>query len=230
MPDTNQEPPRLHLALDRASLRFVSNSYAKAIFIANNPLISPEIASALDISEDDIVVQFNKAMFFDLFSSLLCHKTLVFNENSDGSYWGFTKSGIPERDYLAQAAREISIYFTRSMREAAKAYLITLTGDAYGGIIEKSWEAPLYAYPKDAVSSVGFKTLQFFRLLNNLRILSQKKPIRLVLVGFAGMPYQKAAWGYHDFEYEQKVYDTWLDLIRLDHMGQPIRGTGNASA
>jgi hypothetical protein len=62
------------------------------VFLANNHLLQPV---RLEVRPADILVQFNKAPFFDYFAPLECHKAHVFNANAEGSYWGFSPDGVP---------------------------------------------------------------------------------------------------------------------------------------
>jgi len=204
----------LSLRIDQAFDRFIKCDYKRVVFVANNPNISDETSKLINLDATDVLVQFNKALFFDVFSSFLCYKVHVFNANGEGSYWGFDREGLPQRDYTRQAASELMFLFTSWLSDGARLYLNSISDVGDWSIMYKQWEPSLYIYPAKMKPSVGFQAVSYFNVVNLLRVLHGKERFKLELVGFTGVYPPGAAWALHDFTFEQKVYETWLDLVR----------------
>ena len=205
------------ISVNPLTKKLIERQKGTVFLIANNPLIDLSLVRKLEISENDILVQFNRAPLFDLFSHTLCHKVHVFNAgNGPSGYWGFDHNGMPERDYYKQDAVSISMYFTGWLSEVAKEILSNLPEKTYGALIYPVWQPAHFKYPESLFPSVGFQATVHFRVINSLRIWLDRPPLKLTLIGFSGVYPPGTAWPKHDFAFEQACYATWLDITSVN--------------
>jgi hypothetical protein len=194
---------------------FLTSDRERVIFIANNPEIDEADIVALDIQPDDTLIQFNKAPFFEICREAHCHKIHVFNYGA-GKWWGFSSEAEPNHDYMSQKSQSITLLFRNYFSPEIKSFLKARRETTIGGVLNLK-HIPQNIYPEGKAPSIGFVTVLYFRYINNLRFLEGLRPLKLVLLGFSGKYPSGKSWSGHDFKFEQKNYDTWLDLSRLDH-------------
>lgn len=201
------------------SASFLQPEQQRVILVANNRLMSEAKLREIAIAPEDILVQFNAPLLFELFREQPCHKVHLFNANSEGAWWGFPKDSIPEHYYSGQAHASCTLLFTRWISEAVKRYLAGKPGLS-GGSFEPQRHLPNFTYPAKKIPTVGFSGVAYFRHVNVLRRLLKLPPLQLVLLGFTGVYPRGGRWPGHDFDYEQQSYALWLDLERPDMMEQ----------
>jgi hypothetical protein len=204
----------IEIQLDTALAQLVQGKFRRAIFVANNPDVNEAAFDRLKIDESDIVIQFNKSIFYQAIKKIKCLKVHVFNFNKDEDWWGFSNNKSIDERYLQQSSSGIILIFTRWMAEYIKNYLTENSCLVRGTILNPDWRPLHYGYTPDKFPSAGFEILNLFRDINTIRYFCNEPTIQLVEIGFSGI-YPPTTWSGHDFAFEQKVYATWLDLKRL---------------
>lgn len=204
---------------------FLSSSIKRVVFLANNPNVASALLNGLALSEEDVLVQYNTPMFFDIFARRLCHKVHMFSQKHWGYCWGFTDTGAPNRDYVGQDFASLTFFMLRRVPELLCPYLQSVSDRATVALISNA-DVPLYCtlgqcgeheynYPTGKTPSAGFSSINVFRFINWLRYLRSVPRAELVAIGFTGVYQSGYPWEGHDFSYEQCAYTGWLDLTVL---------------
>jgi hypothetical protein len=208
----------INVCVPDAALRFLDAKLARVFFIANNKSISPGVFESWNLGSDDIVVQYNLPAFFAALRGYACHKLHVMYPNGR-SCWGFTDDAQPEIDYTSQELRSLTFATAHWVPTSLLPYFKSLAGRAGNMALVPDLHLGQYSYPEGKAPSAGFISIGFFRFLNWIRVWQEKPPLELSLIGFTGRYAPGKAWAGHDFSFEQKVYETWLEMRRLDIQG-----------
>jgi hypothetical protein len=208
----------LSLFIPSPALAFLSPAISRAVFIANNPEIDPSIFETWNLNERDVVIQYNKPVFFDALARYTCHK-LHFHYPNIKSCWGFTDEGRPDHEYCSQTFCSLTFAVLNGIPAPVEQYFKECNGNARRMAILPQAHTTLYSYPFGKLPSCGFASVCFMRYLNWIRQMQGIRPIELVMVGFTGQYGPGRAWSGHDFDFEQRAYDTWLELRRLSADG-----------
>jgi hypothetical protein len=211
-----------HLQISVRAAHLLTPNLARIFIVANNPAIDSHIFGLLQISQQDLLVQFNKPAHFNVLAPLLCHKLHFHNRNHKGSCWGFQADGRPECDLTAQFYESLTFATTDFIPEPIQVYLDGLGGNVHRLAIS-SQDIALYCYPPSKMPSAGFTAVSFFRSLNWIRQCHGLKPVHLTIVGFTGIYPPGKAWCGHDFAFEQHAYRLWVDVRKLDARGVELR-------
>jgi hypothetical protein len=206
------------LSMPGPALTFLSPAISRVFFIANNPDIDASIFQAWNLHEGDIVIQYNTPVFFDSLDGFFSHK-VHFHYPNIRSCWGFTDEGKPEHEYCGQMFSSLTFAILNGVPTPVEQYFKELNGQARCMAILPHFHTGLYSYPIGKLPSCGFVSVGFFRYLNWIRKLQGNPPLELNMVGFTGHYGPGRAWSGHDFEFEQRVYETWLDLRRISADG-----------
>jgi hypothetical protein len=207
------------LNLPEAAVSFLAPALSRALFVANNEDISPTVFQALDLKASDIVVQYNKPMFFDALAGIQCHKVHFVYPNHLNSAWGFAEDGTPELDYAAQERTRLTFMVATVIPGRIRPYLDGLGEAAQSMSILLDRNGAMHSYPPGKLPSGGFVSVSFFRFLNWVRNRRNSSPMQLITLGFTGQYKPGTFWNGHDFRFEQQCYGTWLDLHRLNADG-----------
>lgn len=199
--------------LDEVTFSLVEGDIPRAILIGNNGS-NGEKFSQLALNAQDVLVQFNQAMFMERFSHICSHKVHIFNAAPDGRYWGFDAGETIRDACCAQKGVSLSFYFAHWLSDAAKAFVVGRRGQVKAGVLFSEGGCQ-HSYSVNHIPSAGFMAVVQFRLINLLRGLKRRPPIRIVLVGFTGQYTSDSAYAGHDFAYEQASYALWPEIERL---------------
>lgn len=209
-------PPHKHESPSAPHL--LEPTLQRAFLIANNPSIDCHVFERFQLGRHDLLVEFNRAIFFDTFAAVSCHKLHFHNRNHLGSCWGFKPNGQPERDLGAQECEGLTFATTDFIPPIIHDYLDTLDRQVHRLAISAG-DIPLYCYPQHKMPSAGFTALSFLRGINWIRQCQHDKPLELTIVGFTGVYPPGKAWCGHHFAFEQYSYRSWLDVRMLDADG-----------
>jgi hypothetical protein len=218
----------LSLLIPNPALAFLSPVISRAVFIANNPDIDSSMFETWNLSERDIVIQYNKPVFFDALARYASHK-LHFHYPNIKSCWGFTDEGKPDHEYCEQTFCSLTFAVLNGVPAPVEQYFKECNGKARRMAILPQAHTTLYSYPLGKLPSCGFASVCFMRYLNWIRQMQGIQLLELVMVGFTGQYGPGRAWSGHDFDFEQRVYNTWLDLRRIaaDGSAVPDRAKGS---
>jgi hypothetical protein len=214
---------KVDVAVPDAAMPFLDADIRRVFFIANNGEIEKSVFEKCAPGPTDVVVQYNKPIFFDTLSAYKCHKLHFFYPNHLNSCWGFTADGTPEVDYSAQQSCSLTFAVANVIPNMIDPYCQSLGDRVPRMALVLDRHVPLHNYPVGRMPSSGFITIRFFRFLSWLRTRQNRPGLQLIPIGFTGRYSAGTGWNGHDFEFEQKVYDTWLDLQRLSADGTAIR-------
>jgi hypothetical protein len=205
----------IEICVPDAATAFLEPEISRVFLIANNKDIAVRVFESLNLGANDIVVQYNKALFFATLAGYSCHKLHFFSPHIR-SCWGFTDEARPELDYDAQQCCSLTFAVAHWIPSSVRPYFEGLNGRARHMAIVPDRHIALYCYPAGKSPSAGFMAVGFFRSLNWIRRQRGCRPLEISMLGFTGVYAPGKAWQGHDFAFEQKVYDTWLDLRRLN--------------
>ena len=208
----------MNLCIPDAALQFLDSRISRVFFVANNNSIDPSAFDSWNLAKDDVIVQYNLPAFFNLLRGVRCHKLHVMYPNGK-TCWGFTDEAQPELDYMNQELSSLTFGTAHWVPPLIKQYFESLGNHIHYMALVPKMHIGLYSYPIDKVPSAGFISVGFFRLLNWIRIFQDTPALELTMIGFTGYYASGNAWPGHDFSFEQKAYDTWLELRRLDIKG-----------
>lgn len=169
--------------------------------VANNPRLLDWPLRELPIGRDGLLVQFNRALCFERFADLDCHKDFLFTA-VPGGYHGLAGTGEPERDLAAQRRRRLRVGFLGGEPEAHEQRLAQrLSVD--GWLSTPFGTVVMRGYPRRLVASSGFVVAQAHLALEASREARglPRRPVHLV--GFTG--YGPSAWRGHDWWGEQQA-------------------------
>ena len=218
-----------NLEIPDATTIFLEPPIRRAFFIANNPEICSTAFDKWNVTENDVIVQYNNPLFFANLAHYYCNKVQMNSLCTFDSCWGFTPEGHPEIDYCNQQYRSLTFVVVGSIPSVIKAYFEGMTDRAkfmsisdlsiplYSTIVDSKTLA--HGYPAGKKPSAGFSSLNFFRFVNWLRQSRGCERIELFMIGFTGVYKSGNPWVGHDFLYEQQVYNIWLELHRLGFDG-----------
>lgn len=215
-PPRKKERPNLSLdfPIPEPALRYLLPEVSRVFFIANNREIDRSIFDRWGLCEADIVVQYNKAFFLEALAQYSCHK-VHFHYPNRKTCWGFTEDGAPERPYESQKFSSLTFAVVDGMPPPVARYFRGISALAQCMAIKPHIHQAAFSYPDGRVPSCGFVSISFFRFLAWIRRTLSRPSLELNLVGFTGRYSPGKAWDGHDFAFEQRVYDTWLDLKRI---------------
>jgi hypothetical protein len=211
-----------NLAPGDASQRFLSSEIRRVVFLANNADIAVSSIAELNPGGGDVVVQYNKPMFFDALAGYRCHKMQFLYPDHRHSCHGFTEDGKPDMDYAAQDYSTLTFAIANVVPKCLEPYFASLEHKAQHLAIVPDRHIALHTYPAGKLPSGGFISVGYFRTLNWVRKKRALPALELVTVGFTGSYRPGTGWVGHDFGFEQLVYRTWLDLRRLAADGTVI--------
>mgnify|MGYP000625059577 CR=1 FL=1 len=169
--------------------------------IANNLKLRRFPLRDLPLTADSLLIQFNRARFFESFAGLDCHKDFVF-AGKPGGYHGF-EQGVPAQPLQRQAFRSLRLTLIGSDGEASPEALAAAVPDAAVREVPRA-AMRLRGYPTGLVASSGFVVLQIHAALEAARARAGQARRPIHLVGFTG--FARAAWHGHDWWAEQR----WL--------------------
>jgi hypothetical protein len=202
------------IGVPEAAERFLDGEIERVFLIANNRDLSPSVIESWNLGDSDVVVQYNRPVHFDMLARRKCHK-LHFYYPNERACWGFTDDGQPEEDYHLQAFRSLTFAMANVIPRRVWPYLQSLDGTAHAMAVIPARHVILHQYPAGRLPSCGFISVGFFRFLHWIRRQQARPELELFLAGFTGIYPPGIAWAGHDFTFEQAVYGTWTDLIRL---------------
>jgi hypothetical protein len=211
----------LSLSIPDPALRFLGPAISRAFFVANNPDIDASIFKSWDLNERDVVIQYNNPLFFDALAGCAGNK-LHFHYPNIQSCWGFSDDGSPDHDYCGQAFSSLTFAVLNGIPAPVEQYFKSCQGKARRMAIHPQTHTTLHRYPSGKLPSCGFASVGFMRYLNWIRLAQGGRPIELTMVGFTGQYGPGRAWCGHDFDFEQRVYGTWLDLRRVAADGSTL--------
>lgn len=186
----------------------------RILFIANNQELQNGLLRSLTIAQTDVLVQYNRPMFFDYFAPFQCHKVHFHNPNHVDSCWGFSEKGEPEIDYVNQAYRTLCFGVVDATPIRIRAYYQNLS--SYADVLNmKCSDSRIRNYPAGGFPSAGFSTVVFFYVLNGIRTELTRSSLELMTVGFSGHYTRGHPWSGHDFSYEQDTYSALPNLQML---------------
>lgn len=182
--------------------------------IANNLKLRRYPLQDLPLTPDSLLIQFNRARFFESFAGRDCHKDFVF-AGKPGGYHGFER-GVPAQPLERQAFRSLRLTLIGSDGEASPDALAAAVPDATVRKVPRA-SVRLRGYPNGLVASSGFVVLQIHAALEAARARAGQARRPIHLVGFTG--FARAAWRGHDWWGEQR----WLRQAVLTHHARGAR-------
>lgn len=204
----------ISLSVPDPAIAYLDQAISRVFFIANNPDINKSVFDSWNLHDADIVIQYNSPVFFDALSEYSCHK-LHFHYPNIRSCWGFTDDGRPNHQYDKQVFSSLTFALLNGIPAIVEPYFEELGKQARRMAVMTRFHSVLYSYPSGKLPSCGFASINFFRYLNWIRGSQGNSPIELNMVGFTGDYGPRKAWSGHDFDFEQRTYETWLDVRRL---------------
>jgi len=198
-------------------LAWLERDFGRVILLANNPALEPAQVAALAPGSDDLLVQFNRLSFFELFRAHACHKLHVFTRRQE-THFGFDATGRPALPLLEEAAASRALLFTSLDLVYLQPFIAALpAGNEAFHLAGKRAIAPWY--PRlgpdrpQMTPSTGFAALLLILAAREARRRAGGRVSRVQLVGFTG--FARRAWRGHDWWLEQRWLARRDDLERL---------------
>jgi len=201
-----------------AFLEFAKSwKYERVILVANNPNTSPQTLLGLNITKNDVVVQFNKCIFFDALDEVSCHKVFLFNLSKDNNHFGFDGGGKPERNYASGNFERLSYLFPYRIADRVQPAAEALAHTADVAVFDPGAARVPLPLPPGKAPSAGYKMLCLFHHLNTLRQKEGHAPAPILAVGFnpAQVTGHPSIHEIHDFSYEQETAFSWPEVRRV---------------
>lgn len=193
--------------------------HADVWLIANNLKLRRYPLQDLPLTPDSLLVQFNRARFFDTFAGVACHKNFVF-AGRPGGYHGFEK-GVPVQPLAAQSFRSLMVTLIGGEADRHQAGLAAALPEAAVQQVPRS-SLSMRGYPNGLVASSGFVATLIHVAIEAARTAQGLPPRAIHLVGFTG--FARAAWRGHDWWGEQR----WLRQAAVTHHARGARDSFHA--
>ncbi len=185
---------------------------SRVILVANNPNIAPATLEALNISHQDLVVQFNTMTHFDQLASLPCEHLTVFRFGvAPQRHHGLPVTQQRRARMRALESRQFTLFTDafpandESFSQTQAEVLDTPVHD----LIEARYPTPAVAdYPHSAGPSTGFWTLALFHhlRLRQTALRPANSNFDISLLGFSTDPEPTAGifWEGHAWDFERR--------------------------
>lgn len=174
--------------------------------IANNTWISNRILSSIKPSKRDVIIQFNKSLYFDYFSTFASYKLFVFRQDGNSErFWGY--DAVANRLRSETGAAGLVFVFDGEVNSALLAEKLQMSDQIRDYAVVPFGSAPPSFDDIDTFSdggrispTTGYLAL---RLLVEY-IAAHQIRTSVIAVGFSGVPV--SLWCGHEIEHERE----WL--------------------